>query len=213
MIPFREMKIIDIHTHILPEVPGTALVCIGCGPLPVGHGHLFSAGLHPWDVTGDDDESFRSLEKLLASPQVLAVGECGFETLRGPAPELQEKAFLRQFELSETHSKPMILHVVRYFDRIIRLKNSLKPSQKWLIHGFRGGPEQARQLIGCGFFLASGCTAREETLKAFPQESLLAETDGKCDIRTVIGRIAGFRELDYLRTEKLIESNISDFFA
>ena len=85
------MKIIDIHTHVWPKVPGTALVCISCGPLPDNaHGHLFSAGLHPWDVTGCDDEQLRELEKLLALPQVLAVGECGFDRLKGPSHELQE---------------------------------------------------------------------------------------------------------------------------
>ena len=30
------MKIKDIHTHVLPDEPGTALVCIGCGPIPEG---------------------------------------------------------------------------------------------------------------------------------------------------------------------------------
>ena len=54
-------------------MPGEALICIGCGPLPVRQGDFFSAGLHPWEVTGSDEESFRNLEQLLALPQVLAV--------------------------------------------------------------------------------------------------------------------------------------------
>ena len=207
------MKIKDIHTHLLPSVPGSALVCVGIGPLPQDKGHYFSAGLHPWDVTGCDEISFRILDSLLSRPDVLALGECGLDSLRGPEPEIQEKAFIRQFELSESHSKPMILHVVREFDRIIRLKKTLKPVQKWVIHGFRGGPEQAGQLLGCGFYLSFGSTARSDTLQTVLHGSLLAETDGKCDISSVISGIAVATGMEYACAERLVESNISDFFA
>ena len=140
------MNILDIHTHVLPQVPGTALVCIGCGPLPENEeGHWFSAGLHPWDVTEDFENQLDALEILLANPWVPAVGECGFDTLKGPSHDLQEQAFIRQIELSERYAKPMILHVVRDFDSVIRLRRTLKPEQPWLIHGFRGGPEQCGQ--------------------------------------------------------------------
>ena len=207
------MEIKDIHTHLLPPVPGSAVVCIGCGPLPLSQGHFFSAGLHPWDVTGSDVESFRILDSMLSRPDVLALGECGLDTLRGPSADIQEQAFIRQFELSETHSKPMILHVVRSFDKIIHLRKSLKPDQKWLVHGFRGGPEQARQLLGCGFSISFGLEARVDTIRSIPCGCLLAETDGKCVIDAVVGRIAGALGLDSGEVGKLIESNISDFFA
>ena len=144
------MNILDIHTHVLPEEPGSALVCIGCGPLPREEGHWFCAGLHPWDVTEGFDNQLNVLEKLLANPQVVAVGECGFDALKGPSYELQEQAFVSQVQLSEQFRKPMILHVVRDFDSVIRLRKQLKPTQPWLIHGFRGGPEQMNQLYAQG---------------------------------------------------------------
>ena len=95
------MNILDIHTHVLPQVPGSALVCIGCGPIPQEQGHWFCAGLHPWDVTEGFDNQLNVLEKLLANPQVAAVGECGFDALKGPSYELQEQAFVSQVQLSE----------------------------------------------------------------------------------------------------------------
>lgn len=180
------MSIIDIHTHILPEIPGLALVCIGCGPTPAADGHYFSAGLHPWDVTGNDDDSFRKLEKLIANPYVRAVGECGFDTLKGPSQELQEQAFLRQAELSERIKKPMILHVVRDFDSVIRLRKQLKPAQPWLIHGFRGGPEQMNQLYAQGILVSFGLKHNPESLKTVPSDRLFLETDGQCPINDVI---------------------------
>ena len=183
------MNIIDIHTHILPEVPGTALVCIGCGPMPSAQGHYFSAGLHPWDVTANDEEKFRALEDLIANPLVLAVGECGFDALKGPSHELQEQAFIRQEELSERYAKPMILHVVRDFDSVIRLRKTLKPTQPWLIHGFRGNSTQMNQLYAQGILVSFGQNHNPESIRQVPSDRLFLETDGKCSIDEVI-RIA-----------------------
>lgn len=175
------MNIIDIHTHVLPQEPGTALVCIGCGPIPDGaleQGHLFSAGLHPWDVTDSFENQLDILQKLLANPQVLVVGECGFDALKGPSHELQEQAFIRQVELSEQFGKPMILHVVRDFDSVIRLRKQFKPTQPWLIHGFRGGPAQMNQLYAQGILVSFGLKHNPDALRQVPSNRLFLETDG-----------------------------------
>ena len=189
----RSMNIIDIHTHVLPRVPGTALVCIGCGPIPQAHGHFFSAGLHPWDVTGDDEYKFHILEETIANPLVLAVGECGFDTLKGPSHELQEQAFVRQVRLSEQYAKPMILHVVRDFDSVIRLRRTLKPVQPWLIHGFRGGPEQMNQLYSQGILVSFGLKHNPESLKSVPWDRIFVETDGAGPVEDVISMAASVR--------------------
>ena len=175
------MNILDIHTHVLPREPGTALVCIGCGPIPEGaleQGYLFSAGLHPWDVTDSFENQLDILQKLLANPQVLAVGECGFDALKGPSHELQVQAFIRQVELSEQFGKPMILHVVRDFDSVIRLRKQIKPTQSWLIHGFRGGPAQMNQLYAQGILVSFGLKHNPDALKTVPSNRLFLETDG-----------------------------------
>lgn len=184
------MNIIDIHTHVMPEEPGTALVCIGCGPIPAAQGHFFSAGLHPWDVTGNDEEKYNTLERLIANPLVSAVGECGFDTLKGPSHELQEQAFIRQIELSEQYAKPMILHVVRDFDSVIRLRRQLKPKQPWLIHGFRGGSAQMNQLYNHGILVSFGPKCNSESLKSVPSDRLFLETDGQCPIGQVVSLAA-----------------------
>ena len=208
-----KLGITDIHTHVLPDSPGSALVCIDCGPVPEQEGHFFSAGLHPWDVTGCDEPQLRALEHLFALPQVLAVGECGFDTLRGPSHELQEQAFIRQAELSERFKKPMILHVVRDFDSIIRLRKQLKPSQRWLIHGFRGGQEQAFQLISSGFDLSLGARANPDTVRSIPDSRLFLETDGKTDMGSVINSVAGLRGKTAAEILKVVARNVSLFLS
>lgn len=187
------MRIEDIHTHLLPEEPGTALVCIGCGPIPAADDHYFSAGLHPWDVTEGFDSQLDALEKLLANPRVLAVGECGFDALKAPSHDIQEAAFIRQVEISEHYGKPMILHVVRDFDSVIRLRKQLKPKQRWLIHGFRGGPEQMNQLYAQGILVSFGQKHNSESLKAVPADRLYLETDGNGSVQDVIQMAAQAR--------------------
>ena len=205
------MKIKDIHTHVLPQEPGTALVCIGCGPMPNAQGHLFSAGLHPWDVTGHDQEAYDNLEKLLSLPNVLAVGECGFDTLRGPSHELQEQAFVRQYELSEQFKKPMILHVVRDFDTVIRLHKQLHPTMPWLIHGFRGAPQQMHQLHSQNLLLSLGPNCNPKSLHQLPPDKLFLETDGNADINEVIKIAALSKGVSFEYIEQHLSNNAVSF--
>lgn len=208
------MNILDIHTHVLPQVPGTALVCIGCGPLPENEeGHWFSAGLHPWDVTEDFDKQLDKLENLLANPRVPAVGECGFDTLKGPSHKLQEQVFIRQIELSERYAKPMILHVVRDFDSVIRLRRTLKPTQPWLIHGFRGGPEQMNQLYSHGILVSFGLKHNPESLRQVPSDRLFLETDGETTIVQTISLASALRETPPETIQKQITRNTTHLLS
>ncbi len=205
------MGIVDIHTHVLPEEPGTALVCIGCGPLPQEDGHWFSAGLHPWDVSGHSDNQLGILEDLLANPAVRAVGECGFDTLKGPSHDLQEQAFVRQCQLSERYGKPMILHVVRDFDSVIRLHRQLRPGQPWLIHGFRGGPEQMRQLHADGLLVSFGSKYNPLSLGGVQPDRLFLETDGVGDIGDIIRDAARLRSQSVESVKQTITANALNF--
>lgn len=208
------MNILDIHTHVLPQVPGTALVCIGCGPLPENEeGHWFSAGLHPWDVTEDFDTQLNMVESLLANPRVAAVGECGFDTLKGPSHDLQEQAFIRQIELSERYAKPMILHVVRDFDSVIRLRRTLKLTQPWLIHGFRGGPEQMNQLYAQGILVSFGLKNNPESLRQVPSDRLFLETDGHDTIEQTISLASALRETPPQTIEEQITRNTTHLLS
>ena len=210
------MNILDIHTHVLPQVPGSALVCIGCGPIPDGaleQGHWFCAGLHPWDVTEDFDSQLDTLKVLLANPRVPAVGECGFDSLKGPSHDLQEQAFVRQVQLSEQFRKPMILHVVRDFDSVIRLRRTLKPEQPWLIHGFRGGPEQMSQLYSHGILVSFGLKHNPESLRQVPSGRLFLETDGHDTIVQTISLASALRETPPQTIEEEITRNATHLLS
>lgn len=198
------MHILDIHTHLLPPSPGTALVSATHGESLFEEDQLYSVGLHPWYATSYDEKSLQTIESMLALPQVLAVGECGFDTLRGPAHSIQESLFVRQVELSEQYAKPMILHVVRDYDTIIKLRKELRPTQNWLIHGFRGGPELLHQLMLQGLSVSFGLRHNVRSICSVPMESLFLETDGQTTIESVIAVVA--RELGV--TEQVVEQQV-----
>lgn len=201
----------DIHTHVFPDEPGSALVCIGSDLTQITEGHAVCAGLHPWNVTGNDDVFFSELDAYLASGKAVAVGECGFDSLRGPSMEIQEKAFRIQAEMSERHGLPMVLHIVRAYEQAIRMKKSLKPACRWLIHGFRGGPEQMRQLLSLGFDLSFGPNANPESLSQVPSDRLFLETDGKGNISDVIRNAMTVRSMTFSQMSCLLSSNAEEF--
>ena len=54
----------------------------------------------------------------------------------------------------------------------------MRPQQQWIIHGFRGKPQQAQQLLDNGFQLSFGEHFNADSLAlAFHRHSLWLETD------------------------------------
>lgn len=91
-----------------------------------------------------------------------------------------QTALLRiHYELSETLRKPLILHIVKSFPEIIALRKQWKPTQPWIIHGFRGKPQLARELLAHGFHLSYGKKYNPASLAITPASRLLRETDEK----------------------------------
>ncbi len=207
MILFMVARILDIHTHSLPHTPGTALVCIGCGPIPEQEGHLLSAGVHPWDISDSYESQLDAVARLAANPGVVAIGECGFDTLKGPDHEIQEKVFLEQAGISQGYNKPMILHVVKDFDSVIRIRKQLKPTCEWIIHGFRGGVSQMEQLFRAGLLVSFGMRHNVQALRVVPDDRLFLETDGKCGIDEVIRAAAEVRGETPDRIESIVAAN------
>ena len=76
---------VDIHTHRLPRIPGTAIV--NCYPdvFAPKEGEWYSVGIHPWYVPAAITSNVRCemnvLSSLVGHPQVLAIGEAGLDKL------------------------------------------------------------------------------------------------------------------------------------
>ena len=76
---------VDIHTHRLPPVPGTAIANRYPDTFVPEEGAWYSVGIHPWHIPATVTPVVRNEMNVLASlaghPQVLAIGEAGLDKL------------------------------------------------------------------------------------------------------------------------------------
>lgn len=175
------MKIIDIHTHhSAPQPKGVVDISFIAHPdYELLEGQLYSAGIHPWDTRREIlEQDWEILGTLLRKPEFVAVGEAGVDLSgRGGMMFRQLQVFQRQIELSEELGKPLIVHCVKAEDVICGLIRDLKPTQPWVIHGFRKKPEAAEQLLRAGCYISFGEFFNPDTLSVVPRDRILAETD------------------------------------
>jgi TatD DNase family protein len=147
-------------------------------------GITHTVGAHPWFLTDDNFEShLLKVRDMAGSDNVMAIGETGFDKVKGPSIDLQRRAFERHFAIAEELSKPLIIHCVRAWPEIIEEKKRLKPTTPWVIHGFKGKKELAQQLCDKGFYLSAWVEwairpVSSDTLNNMPLDRLFLETDG-----------------------------------
>lgn len=202
---------VDIHTHynrygtIISTTPEEFLPEVG---------KFYSVGIHPWSLTPGSKESLQRLEAAVQHEQVVAVGETGLDKLKsGVSYEEQIAYFEKHIALSEEFHKPLIIHAVKAYDDIIHIHKKSKPKQPWIIHGFRGKPETARQLIHEGLYLSYGEYYNHESLKSTPLDRLFLETDeGNMPIEKLYRKAAHTRELPVHALRKAIALNITHVF-
>lgn len=141
-------------------------------------GFLYSVGIHPWDSGRCAESDFKALLIDANSPEVVAIGECGIDRLRGPEIEIQQSVFRRQAEIAEKVGKPLLIHCVRAYDKILELHRELRPQRsQWIIHGFRGKPELARQLTRAGIYLSLGERFNPQVPGSVDPRFIVRETD------------------------------------
>jgi TatD DNase family protein len=151
-------------------------------------------------------------------PNILAIGEAGFDKLRGPSVELQRKVFEKQVSIAEDHKKPIIIHCVRAWDELLASHKKLKPVTPWLIHGFRGKKELARQLLSKGMYLSFwfDFVIRPESaglLRSLPVSRFFLETDGAdIDIREIYRKVATDLDLTIDELKAVLSNNFNLFF-
>lgn len=193
MTRFHKMTYYNIHTHhptAHPEDISIINILIkGTEEHHLEYGQNYSAGIHPWYID-NIRQQLDELEQLCAHPNIVAIGEAGFDKIHGGAPDIQQEAFQAQALLAEKVNKPLIIHCVKAYDEIIKNKKVIKPQVPWIIHGFRGNEKQAEQLLHQGFYLSFGQYFNPKALKVAYPDHLFAETDDAAiDIRSIYQQI------------------------
>jgi len=193
---------IDFHTHNLPATGNIIAIYNVFHNEPVPAYPYYSTGIHPWHVKDwkeNDWDIF--IEKI---PGALAVGECGmdFHPRHAAHRELQKELFLRQIQLSERYSKPLIIHCVRCYDELKKMRSLA--TMPWIVHGYNKSYELARELTEkYGMFLSFGAALlhpggrNADVFRQVPLEFVLLETDDKpVSIKEIYERAAGLKDMD-----------------
>jgi TatD DNase family protein len=221
--PSDNPPFIDIHTHRLTTTSGVISVPnFSQKDLKNGfytEGSLWaSVGLHPWLLTKENfEKDFEKLSQLADNQNIIAIGECGLDKLKGENLAFQATAFEAQIRLAESVSKPVVIHCVRAFGEIVAIKKRLKPTVPMIIHGFNKNVKVLDELLKHGFYISIGAAIlpkngiytegsrnnREnspflEILPKIPLDRLFFETDDaeNVDISTIYETAARVLKMD-----------------
>lgn len=184
-MPFERVGVLlrDFHTHRFKIGGLYNLDCWAGVEMLLPGNFLFSAGIHPWSLPTiiskeEQERTLRSLEDLITTGQIVALGECGWDPKSKASYADQDTLFRAQWLLAERYRLPMVLHVVRswsYLDQFIKQEH---PSVPLIVHGFRSNSTLAESLLRKGVWLSFGRYYQPESLqKAWQAGRLLVETD------------------------------------
>jgi TatD DNase family protein len=134
------------------------------------------------DNAADEDLTF--LSRLINEKQPAAIGEIGLDFfIPGFQRERQEHFFVEQLKIARAFNLPVILHVRRAIDDILKHLRHIKV-RGGIAHAFNGSRQQADEFIKLGFKLGFGGTMtypRASKIRALvtslPLESIVLETD------------------------------------
>lgn len=173
----------------------------------------FTCGVHPW-YSEDYQNQLSILDGAVNLKSLVAIGEAGFDKLRGQDIEIQSKIFMHHALLAERYQKPLIIHCVKAWDELIAMHKKIKPTVSWIIHGYRGNPVQTRQLEVLGFKFSIGEKYNEESVKLIPDDSLFCETDmSEVSILNIYRQLAFIRSVELKELVSRIENNVKMTFC
>lgn len=160
-----------------------------------GHADSYALGIHPL-CTGEADEAALDLVEQhigqsMQDERLVAVGEIGLDYF---VPDLddahQQKIFRAQLRLARRFDLPVLLHVRRSVDRVLKhlrqAAGSGQGSHRWrgIAHAFNGSEQQARAFIDLGFKLGfggavtfEGAHQLQRLARGVPLDAIVLETD------------------------------------
>lgn len=147
----------------------------------------YALGIHPLYVPAAGPADIDCLALELDDPAVVAVGEIGLDFfVEGIDPQLQEDLFVRQLGLARDFGLPVLLHVRRSQDRILKHLRAVfgRKGPGGIAHAFNGSRQQADEFIKLGFVLGFGGAVTwtralnlRRLVTELPLDAIVLETD------------------------------------
>ncbi len=158
-------------------------------------GDSYALGIHPLYVAQAEQEDLHLLAQALQrhrdDPRLVAVGEIGLDYFvpalcEEPLRSRQEYFYQAQLKLAREYRLPVILHVRRSADHLLKGLRLIGQGDPWLgiAHAFNGSIQQAKGLIAQGLKLGFGGALTYERASnlrrlasELPLASIVLETD------------------------------------
>lgn len=147
-------------------------------------GCVAAYGIHPLYVMQAADNDLAALRQWLLAERPVAVGEIGLDLyVTDIDPARQEHFFVEQLRLARDFDLPVLLHVRRAVDAVLKQLRRFKV-RGGIAHAFNGSRQQADEFIKLGFALGfggamtyDGSTRIRELARHLPLEAIVLETD------------------------------------
>jgi len=151
-------------------------------------GLVYTLGIHPLYTNQAQKSDVQVIEQQISQslpdPRFVGIGEIGLDYFVEDLDlRCQDYFFNAQLDLAEQFQLPVILHVRRSQDAILKALRCRK-IPGGIAHAFNGSMQQAEQFIGLGFKLGFGGAVTYERalqirrlLKELPLDSIVTETD------------------------------------
>jgi TatD DNase family protein len=158
-------------------------------------GDSYCLGIHPLFVARASEADLAVLDAQLMlhrdDERLVAVGEIGLdyfvpELTQSPLREKQEFFYREQLKLAKKHALPVVLHVRRSADRVLKGLREVGAGRPWhgIAHAFNGSDVQAGEFLKQGLKLGfGGALTFERALQlrhlaqTLPLEAIVMETD------------------------------------
>lgn len=194
-----------------------------------------SVGVHPSGTGNMTDADIETLRRFAAHPKVRAIGEIGldYHFEENAAPEIQKKWFIRQLDLANELSMPVIIHDRDSKGECLEILKDKKISNG-VIHCFSGSAETAKEVLNLGMMISftgvltfKNARRAVEACTTIPIERIMIETDcpymapephrGERNfsgyVEFVARKIAEIKNMSYEDVVKITEENAKRFYG
>jgi TatD DNase family protein len=190
-----------------------------------------SIGIHPLDVSADNEPALDWLLRELDHPRVVAIGETGLDYHYEPeSAALQKQSFRLHLEAARVAGKPVIVHTREAKADTLALLKEASLSSAGVLHCFTEDWEMAKAALDLGFYISlSGIVtfrnaeALREVARQVPADRLLIETDspylapipyrGKPNLPEYVREVAEFlANVRGIELDKLAEQTTENFY-
>ena len=192
------------------------------------------AGFHPEDADACGQGELAELERLAASPNIVAIGEIGLDYYwRDDNKTKQKEVFIAQLDLARKLNKPVVVHIRESRDDVLEILEDYK-DLKVQIHCFSDDLQTLDRIMAMGFYISIGGVVtfstgsnEQNAARLVPLDRLMLETDGpyltpepyrglRNDPRRVVEvarKIAELRDMKIDKLAKRTYKNTVEFFG